>query len=76
MNSLVKDKLKMKPIVDPFEPIAVVLKVGPKEVAPTLKGVTIRDLRKQQQSAEFDAEELMERPVSYTHLTLPTIYSV
>ena len=34
------------------------------------------DLSKQQQSSDWAADELTEAPVSYTHLTLPTILLV
>jgi hypothetical protein len=55
MDSLVKDKLKMKPIVTSHKPIEVRIRVD----APVIKGVTIRDVRESAQP--YDMTELKER---------------
>ena len=55
MDSLVKDKLKMKPIVTSHKPIEVRIRVD----APVIKGVTIRDVR--ESSKPYDMTELKER---------------
>jgi hypothetical protein len=55
MDSLVKDKLKMKPIVTSHKPIEVRIRVD----APIIKGVTIRDAR--ETSKPYDMTELKER---------------
>ena len=55
MDSLVKDKLKMKPIVTSHKPIEVRIRVD----APVIKGVTIRDAR--DTSKPYDMTELKER---------------
>ena len=55
MDSLVKDKLKMKPIVTSHKPIEVRIRVD----APVIKGVTIRDVR--ETSKPYDMTELKER---------------
>jgi hypothetical protein len=55
MDSLVKDKLKMKPIVTSHKPIEVRIRVD----APVIKGVTIRDVRDSAQP--YDMTELKER---------------
>ena len=55
MDSLVKDKLKMKPIVTSHKPIEVRIRVD----APVIKGVTIRDVR--ESSQPYDMTELKER---------------
>lgn len=55
MDSLVKDKLKMKPIVTSHKPIEVRIRVD----APVIKGVTIRDVRESVQP--YDMTELKER---------------
>jgi hypothetical protein len=55
MDSLVKDKLKMKPIVTSHKPIEVRIRVD----APVIKGVTIRDVR--ETSQPYDMTELKER---------------
>ena len=56
MDSLVKDKLKMKPRVTSHKPIEVRIRIdAPVEI----KGVTIRDLRNTSQP--FDMTELKER---------------
>jgi len=55
MDSLVKDKLKMKPIVTSHKPIEVRIRVD----APVIKGVTIRDVR--ESSKPYDMAELKER---------------
>jgi hypothetical protein len=55
MDSLVKDKLKMKPIVTSHKPIEVRIRVD----APVIKGVTIRDVRESAQP--YDMAELKER---------------
>ena len=55
MDSLVKDKLKMKPIVTSHKPIEVRIRVD----APAIKGVTIRDVRDSIQP--YDMTELKER---------------
>jgi hypothetical protein len=55
MDSLVKDKLKMKPIVAPHKPIEVIIRAD----MPVLKGVTIRDMRESNQT--YDINELKER---------------
>jgi len=55
MDSLVKDKLKMKPIVTSHKPIEVRIRVD----APVIKGVTIRDVREGAQP--YDMTELKER---------------
>jgi len=55
MDSLVKDKLKMKPIVTSHKPIEVRIRVD----TPVIKGVTIRDVR--ETSKPYDMTELKER---------------
>jgi hypothetical protein len=55
MDSLVKDKLKMKPIVTSHKPIEVRIRID----APVIKGVTIRDVRDSAQP--YDMTELKER---------------
>ena len=42
---------------------------------PRLKAVYRDEIRKELQS-QFNYANVMQLPVSYTHLTLPTIYSV